>query len=112
VRSFGGVWRWHSGIIYREVEDQVINLVGQANFTGIQVVPVQQQQKSSDCWVFAAAFATCLAYGIPPQTVEFDICKMRAHLYHSLRNGIHSIFSFISFSSNSDQLPRGLSLVV
>ena len=38
----------YHGIIYSEVEDQVINLVGQANFTGIQVVPVQQQQNGSD----------------------------------------------------------------
>ena len=51
----------YHGIIYSEVEDQVINLVGQANFTGIQVVPVRQQQNGSDCGVFAAAFATCLA---------------------------------------------------
>ena len=78
----------YHGIIYSEVEDQVIHLVGQANFTGIQVIPVQQQQNGSDCGVFAAAFATCSAYGIPPQTVQFDICKMRAHVYHSLKNGL------------------------
>ena len=82
----------YRNIIYSEVEDQVINLVGQANFTGIQVVPVQQQQNGSDCGVFAAAFATCLTYGIPPQTVQFDICKMRAHLYHSLKNGLLQMF--------------------
>ena len=89
----GGVWRWHSDFrrhiftITSEVEYQVINLAGQANFTGIQVVPVQQQENGSDCRVFAAAFATCLAYGIPPQAVQFEICKMRA-LYHSLTNGL------------------------
>ena len=59
----------YRGIIYSEAEDQVINLVGQANCIGIQVVPVQQQQNGSDCGVFAAAFATCLDYGIPPQIV-------------------------------------------
>ena len=40
---------------------------------------VQQQQNGSDCRVFAAAFATCLVYGIPPQAVQFEICKMREH---------------------------------
>ena len=82
----------YHNIIYSEVEDQVVNLVGQENFTGIQVVPVQQQQNGSDCGVFAAAFATCLAYGIPPQTVRFDIYKMRAHLYYSLKNGLLQMF--------------------
>ena len=78
----------YHNIIHSEVEDKVRNLVGHANFTGIQVVPVQQQQNGSDCGVFAAAFATCLAYGIPPQTVQFDVHKMRTHLYHSLKNGV------------------------
>lgn len=82
----------YRNIIYTEVEDQVINLVGQANFTGIEVVPVQQQLNGSDCGLFAAAFATCLAYGIPPQTVQFDICKMRVHLYRSLKNGLLQMF--------------------
>jgi len=82
----------YHNIIYSEVEDQVINLVGQENYTGIQVVPVQQQRNGSDCGVFAAALATCLAYGIPPQTVQFDVCKMRAHLCHSLKNGLLQMF--------------------
>ena len=82
----------YHNIIYSEVEDQVINLVGQENFTGIQVVPVQQQKNGSDCGVFAAAFATCLAHGTLPQTVQFDVCKMRSHLYHSLKNGQLQMF--------------------
>jgi len=82
----------YHNIIYSEVEDQVINLVGQENYTGIQVVPVQQQRNCSDCGVFAAAFATCLPYGIPPQTVQCDVCKMRAHLCHSLKNGLLQMF--------------------
>ena len=85
----------YHNIIYTEVENQVINLVGQVKFTGIQVVPFQQQQNSSDCGVFAVAFVTCLAHGIPSQTVHFDNCKMRAHLflYHSLKNGLLPMFA-------------------
>ena len=45
-------------IILNEVQEQVLNLVGRSFFTGIQVVPVQQQPRDSDCGVFAAAFAT------------------------------------------------------
>ena len=83
----------YHNIIYSEVEDQVINLVGQENWkTGIQVGPVQQQKNGSDCGVFAAAFATCLAHGTLPQTVQFDVCKMRSHLYHSLKNGQLQMF--------------------
>ena len=68
-------------IILNEVQEQVLNLVGRSFFTGIQVVPVQQQPSDSDCGVFAAAFATCLGYSIHPETVQFDVPKMRNHLY-------------------------------
>ena len=53
-------------------------------FAGIQDVPVQQQPKVSDRGVFAVAFATYLAYGIHPETVQFDVPKMRTHLCKSL----------------------------
>ena len=33
----------YHNIILNEVQEQVLNLVGRSNFTGIQVVPVQQQ---------------------------------------------------------------------
>ena len=42
--------------IEKEVEEQVINLVGTNNYYGLQVVPVQQQNNGSDCRVFAGAF--------------------------------------------------------
>lgn len=57
-----------------------------------QVVPVQQQTNSSDCGVFAATFATCLAYGIHPETMQFDVPKMRNHLYQSLKSGVLKMF--------------------
>ena len=46
--------------ILSEEQEQLLNLVGRSYFTGIQVVPVQQQSNGSDCGVFAAAFDTCL----------------------------------------------------
>ena len=33
----------YHNIILNEVQEQVLNLVGHSNFTGIQVLPVQQQ---------------------------------------------------------------------
>ena len=82
----------YHNVIDSEIEDQVINLVGQDNFNGIRVVPVQQQLNGSDCGVFSAAFATCLAYGISPEMVQFDVSKMRTHLYHSLKLGTLEMF--------------------
>lgn len=70
----------YHNVIQNEVDQQVINLVGQNNYCGLHVVPVQQQRNGCDCGVFAAAFATCLINGIPPQTVQFDITQMRPHL--------------------------------
>lgn len=82
----------YHNIILNEVQEQVLNLVGRSNFTSIQVVPVQQQTNSSDCGVFAATFATCLAYGIHPETMQFDVPKMRNHLYQSLKSGVLKMF--------------------
>ena len=82
----------YHNIILNEVQEQVLNLVGRSKFTGIQVVPVQQQPNGSDCGVFAAAFATCLAYGIHPETVQFVVPKMRSHLHQSLKSGVLKMF--------------------
>ena len=61
--------RYHN-IIVNEVQKQVLILNGRSNFTGIQVFPVQKQPNGSDRGVFAVAFATYLAYGIHPETVQ------------------------------------------
>ena len=52
--------------ISKEVKEQAINLVGTDSFSGLNVVPIQQQRKGSDCCVFAAAFVTTLVHGVPP----------------------------------------------
>lgn len=85
----------HHNIILNEVQEQVLNLIGCSNFTGIQVVNVQQQPNGSDCGVFAAAFATCLVYGIHPETLQLDFPKMRNHLYQSLKSGVLKNVSYI-----------------
>ena len=60
----------YHNIILNEIHQQVLILVGRSNFTGIQVFPVQKQPNGSDRGVFAVAFATYLAYGIHPETVQ------------------------------------------
>ena len=60
----------YHNIIVKEVQQQVLILVGRSNVTGIQVFPVQKQPYGTDRGVFAVAFATYLAYGIHPETVQ------------------------------------------
>lgn len=46
-----------------------------------------QQKGSSDCGLYAVAFATALCKGFDPMTVEFDQSKMRKHLLQCLERG-------------------------
>lgn len=77
----------YHNVIGKEVEEQVINLAGTENYYGLQVVPVQQENNGGDCGVFAAAFATCLTYGILPQTIH-----MPKHLLRYLKLGEMELF--------------------
>ena len=82
----------YHNVIDEEVKSQVSNLVGPTNFTGLNVIPVQQQRNGSDCGIFAAAFATCLVFGVSPDRVQFDVSKMRSHLYSCIKNGTLELF--------------------
>ena len=79
-------------IIENEVKDQVQNLVGVENLSGLRVDGVQQQNNGCDCGVFAIAFATCLVNGILPQSVRFVHSEMRRHLYNCFENGKLELF--------------------
>ena len=81
-------------IIETEVEEQVKSLMTGA-YKGLHNVPVQQQNKDSDCGVFAIAFATCPVHGIKPEDVDFDITKMRPHLLSCFKNKNMSLFPTI-----------------
>ena len=50
----------YNNVIEHEVEEQIKNLVGTGNFTGIRVVTVQKEGNGSDRGVYSIAFATCL----------------------------------------------------
>lgn len=45
------------------------------------------QNGSSDCGLYAIAFATAIAFGDDPGLCLFDQEKMRQHLYHCLEAG-------------------------
>jgi len=79
-------------IILNEVQEQVLNIVGRKILLQFKLFlnnnNNNNKNNNNNCGVFAAAFATCLAYGIHPQTVQVDILKMRTHLYHSLKTGV------------------------
>lgn len=79
-------------VISQEVEKQTHDLLG-GNLIQLNCVPVQQQTNSSDCDVFAIAFACCLAFGTNrPSHVTFDLPKMRFHLAACFRSKTMSMF--------------------
>lgn len=84
VNLYGSLYQ---NVISKEVEDQAINLVGADSFSGLNVVPIQQQRNGSDCGVFAAAFVTALVHGVPASLLEFDTTKLRNHLCECLKAG-------------------------
>lgn len=48
----------------------------------------QRQENGFDCGVFAAAFATSLAFGLDPSKTVYDASLIRRHLTNCLRKGI------------------------
>ena len=53
----------------------------------LKIMDVQMQAGGCDCGLFAVAFATALANGIPPGKFTFDQSRMRKHLYTCLQKG-------------------------
>ena len=78
-------------VISQEVEEQTDDLLG-GNLIKLHCVPVQQQTNSSDCGVFAIAFACCLAFGRDSSHVTFDVSLMRFHLAACFRSKTMSMF--------------------
>ena len=54
------------------------------NCSKINIMPVQKQNGSKDCGVFAIAMMTSIAYGEDPQNVTHDQDNLRVHLLDCL----------------------------
>ena len=85
----------YHNVISKEVEERDINLVGTDSFSGLNVVPIQQQRNGSDCGAFAAAFATALVPGVSLNWLEFDTTKLRNHLCAYLKAGRMEMFPLL-----------------
>ena len=58
----------------------------------VEVMPVQQQNNSVDCGLFAIAFATSLAFSQNPVHITFDKRQLRQHLVRCLEDEIMTPF--------------------
>ena len=77
----------NSGRVVRQVAEQIASFSNCRNpELQIQIQGVQQQNNSIDCGLFAAAFATSLAFGQDPSKVQYDAAKLRSHLLKCLKN--------------------------
>ena len=52
----------------------------------VEISPVQQQAGSTDCGLFAIAFATDLAFGMDPVKISYQQSAMREHFVKCLEN--------------------------
>ena len=71
------------------------NLVKSKNrFFTAQITNTIKQSGSSDCGVFAAAYASSLAFGHNPCAFVYDQCRMREHLLRCLQQKKMEPFEF------------------
>lgn len=72
---------------------QIAKLVNtHSQFIEVEILPVQQQKNTTDCAVFAIAFAIEICIGTDLTTIAFEQNKMRNHLLDCLLN--HKITCF------------------
>lgn len=64
----------------------------QADAIHFDLVNVHPQPNSSDCGLFAIAFATELVHGCDPALCQFDVADLRQHLFQCLERGNLSHF--------------------
>ena len=67
---------------------------------------VQWQSGSSDCGLFALAFATSLCQGFDPANISYDQQQMRNHLLQCICRGNISAFPHRSLSRRATKMSR------
>lgn len=61
--------------------------VEDAECIDVKIMPVEQQTNSTDCGVYAIAFATSLCHGVDPSTIKFNRRAIRSHLWKCMEGG-------------------------
>ncbi len=74
----------HSSVLARQVAAM---MKSQASSFRLRQVNVQMQNGTSDCGLFAVAFAVSLCGGKDPHVCSYDQGQMRHHLYQCLEKG-------------------------
>ena len=75
----------YSGYLSDDLKGRLQKTYSYGKQLTVQLPRVQQQQGSSDCGLFAIAYAVDLALGLDPTVVKFDQSLMRQHLKHCLK---------------------------
>ena len=87
-------------------DDVILNIASiykcDGRYLSIEQLPVQQQDGSMDCGLFALAFAIESCQGGNLSKVTFDQLRMRVHLLHCLENGCLKRFP-IKYTGQSDK---------
>jgi hypothetical protein len=83
-----------SGSITTSVKEQIASMLYELDNDEFEVhiQPVQQQTNSTDCGVFALAFATAFCFGYGVSHCNFDVGKMRPHLWKCLKEDRMEMF--------------------
>ena len=77
----------------------------QADTIQVEFSPVQQQAGSTDCGLFAIAFATDLAFGEDPVKISYQQCAMREHFAKCLQNENNFHDQSVQPTQVSEELP-------
>ena len=65
---------------------KIYGVTGKSDTMRVEISPVQQQAGSTDCGLFAIAFATDLAFGMDPVKISYQQSAMREHFVKCLEN--------------------------
>ena len=78
-----------------EVQNQICAILKQeSTYVTANRVPIQQQQGSADCGLFAIATAVALCNGYEPNKILFRQDKLRGNLIKCIENGSFTMFPF------------------
>lgn len=87
-------WKLYDSLDYdiNLIKEPLKMLNHSSNFVYLQKPPVQKQNNSYDCGLFALAFLTSICFGREPLGYEYDQAKMRNHYLDCAKNGKVTMF--------------------